>query len=101
MGDSLFCSQPIRDSTEWQWFVVDILVLGRIHKIEIQNRYTDKDTLRAFKVQVSRWTDRFERKDAEWCDVQSFESQQNSAWQTFAVDAEQSQKSTSRFWRIV
>merc|ERR1712032_1075866 len=39
--DALFCSQPI-DQHDTQWFVVDTLFVGRIDRIEIRNRYSDK-----------------------------------------------------------
>lgn len=98
--DALFCSQGIRDEDDVQWFVVDVLFIGIIERLEIKNRYSDKDTLRKFKLQRSEWRDKYRQQDGHWIDVQEFKSQQSDEWQVFNVDVGPLTEK-SRYWRIV
>eukprot|EP01083_Nonionella_stella_P073192 197713_1 len=99
--DSLFCSQAIKDETEYQWFVMDILFVGVIKAVEIKNRYSDKDTVKSMKLQLSSRQDTYSEGNEHWIDVQKFESARSNSWQTFNVNAGNINNRTSRYWRIV
>ena len=96
--DALFCSQTIRDSMDWQWFVVDLQFVGSIKAVQIKNKYADKDTLKRFKLQMSAKQNDFDEEAVSgWVDVEQFESAKSSEWQSFDVNTSKK----SRYWRIV
>eukprot|EP01084_Bolivina_argentea_P168614 292373_1 len=101
--DSLFCSQIIKNDKDYQWFIIDILFVGIVRKIEIKNRYSDKDTVKSFTLQVSENENEYDKDDSNWIDVQKFQSAKSSSWQMFNVDVDVNELENykSRYWRII
>ena len=102
-AESLWPSKPINDINDYQWLIIDIMFIGVIQKIELKNKYSDKDTLKSFKLQISSNQEKYNKKDNNdnWIDVQSFQSKMSSNWQEFNVNINNIQNRKSRYWRLV
>eukprot|EP01084_Bolivina_argentea_P207190 353552_1 len=80
-----------------QWFVIETDAPAFIDKMDWKNHYSDKDTIKNFKLQVSNRSHDYD-KDS-WIDVQSFTSEQSDKWQYFQVSINEN-TAKSCYWRV-
>jgi len=99
--DSLWCSQKISDKSETQWLIMDVMLQSMIKSMEVKNRYSDKDTIKTFKLEISSHSASYSENEESWIDVQTFQSAKSSAWQHFNVDHNRLNDRKSRYWRLV